>query len=327
MKTSTKKDIEKWIQKHWPVTVKQIKDTFDIFSTMIHRHLISLVEERSIVKMGKAPKVFYMSAITKSSTNNDLDYKDISYLDRYYYNYDSDGTILQWYAGFISRCQDRHLDIQKQFTMYKNIISAIEKSKDKNGLLDWNENISEKLGKIYIDDLRFIDAYQIGHFGRSKLGSTTFYAKQSQNKQLVKQVIESIRTPIQKYIMTHKIDAICYIPPSITRGIQLMHELRKQLKIELPEIKLIKVFPTNIVIPQKSLKSMEQRIKNATNTIFVSPWQKAYKSVLLIDDFMWSWATINFSAKKILDAKLAKRVVAISLLGNIDTKYDVINEV
>lgn len=72
---------------------------------------------------------------------------------------------------------------------------------------------------------------------------------------------------------------------------------------------------------------MEQRIKNAENTIFVSSPQKSYETVLLIDDFVGSGATLNIMAKKLKSMGYAKKIVAISLLGNIDTGYDVINEV
>ena len=89
----------------------------------------------------------------------------------------------------------------------------------------------------------------------------------------------------------------------------------------------MKIFPSEIIIPQKSLKRMDQRIKNAKNTIFVEPNQKSVNTVLFIDDFMWSGATINFCAEKLLESGLAKKVNAISLLWNVDTEYDVINEI
>jgi len=46
--------------------------------------------------------------------------------------------------------------------------------------------------------------------------------------------------------------------------------LQDELKqFNLPFVNIIKYYPNNIPIPQKSLKSREQRIMNARNTIFI----------------------------------------------------------
>lgn len=326
MKTETKSKIIEFIKKNWHVSVKQIKEKFPINTTIIHRHLKSLIDDNILIKIGKTPHVLYMIATSKSDEAL-LGYEDREWLDKNYYNYDSDGRVLDWYEWFVSWCTSRKFDIQDQCNKYKSICSYIKKKKNDIGLINWKKYLTDKLWKIYIDELYFIDPYQIWHFGRSKLWTITFYAKQSQNKDLIKQVLHIIKYPILSYIKQNNIDAVCFVPPSIKRWVQLMAEIKKWLKIEIPELKLIKMFPSGVIIPQKSLKSMEQRKKNAENTIFISPNQKSYNKVLLIDDFMWSWSTINACAKKLIENKLAKKVEAISLLGNVDTEYDVINEI
>ena len=211
--------------------------------------------------------------------------------------------MMKGYEGFIQRCQERRFEIKKQFQMYKSMILSTKKLKDKSGLINGMPYLDKRLGDIYVSDLKFIEAYQIGHFGRSKLGSITYYAKQSQNKSLIDQVVDYIRFPIQSYIQENNIDAICFAPPSISRKIQFISEINKKLHLGLPSLYLEKLFPDGVIIPQKSLKTMEQRIKNATNTIFTKPNQKQFKKVLFIDDFMGSGATINFAAKNLLSKK------------------------
>lgn len=327
--TTTKTSIASWVSANGPVTVKQIKEHFGIFPTMIHRHLNALVAENSIKKIGSSPRVFYVWATENNENESILWHKDREFLDTRYATYDSDGQILAWYEWFLARCKQRWLEPQSQYEKYKSIISYMQKKKDANWLMNWKKYLTEKLWEIYVDALYFIDPYQIGHFGRSKLWTTVFYGKQSQNRSLIKQALHIIKYPILSYIQQNKIDCICFAPPSIKRWVQLMTELKKWLNIDLPEIKLVKMFPSGVVIPQKSLKSMEQRIKNAENTIFISPWQvhQKYKNVLLLDDFMWSGATVNFCAKKIKNAWGAKKFHVICLLGNVDTEYDVINEI
>jgi len=49
----------------------------------------------------------------------------------------------------------------------------------------------------------------------------------------------------------------------------------------------VKYYPNGIAIPQKSLKTREQRIQNAKNTIFINDKKiHKYKKVFLIDDFV-----------------------------------------
>jgi len=326
LEKSTKSKILEFVKQKWAISVKEIKEKFDIYPTIIHRHLKSLLDDNFLTKIGKTPNVLY---IPKSINTTDfvLWYEDMEWLGQNYYNYDSDGKILSGYEWFANRCKSRNFDIAEQYENYKSISSYMKKKKNNIGLIDWKKYLSDRLWEIFVDELYFVDSYQVWHFGRSKLGTITFYAKQSQNKELMRQVINIIKFPILSYIKQNKIDAICFAPPSVKRWVQLMTEIKKWLKIDLPELKLLKMFPNGIIIPQKSLKSMDQRKKNAENTIFFRPNQIPSENLLFVDDFMWSGSTINFCSKKLKDAKLAKKITAICLLGNVDTEYDVINEI
>ncbi|MDP2395835.1 MAG: hypothetical protein Q8S84_04395 [bacterium] len=68
----------------------------------------------------------------------------------------------------------------------------------------------------------------------------------------------------------------------------MLHFLKNELKdLNIPFINVIKYYPNNISIPQKSLKTREQRILNARNTIFVDDRNiNKYSKILLIDDFV-----------------------------------------
>jgi predicted amidophosphoribosyltransferase len=116
----------------------------------------------------------------------------------------------------------------------------------------------------------------------------TFFAKQSQNKDLIMESINEINLKLKCLISKEKFDAIAIIPWSIDRKKQLLQFLKQELKIiNLPFINIIKYYPNNITIPQKSLKIREQRIQNARNTIFIDDENiSKYKKVLLIDDFV-----------------------------------------
>jgi len=78
------------------------------------------------------------------------------------------------------------------------------------------------------------------------------------------------------------------VPWSIDRKNQFLRIFALQLKqLGLPFVKTIKYYPNSIAIPQKTLKTREQRILNARNTIFIDdPNTSDYHKVLLIDDFV-----------------------------------------
>lgn len=89
-------------------------------------------------------------------------------------------------------------------------------------------------------------------------------------------------------IDNYSIDAIALTPPSIkNRRVQVLDVLNTLLlDLPLPRIALIKYFPRIVPIPQKSLKTSQERIRNAQETIFLEAETLQHKTVLLIDDFV-----------------------------------------
>ena len=165
-------------------------------------------------------------------------------------------------------------------------------------------------------------------FWRWKLAEMTFYAKQSQNKKLINESIDEIFMKLECIITKNNFDAIAITPWSILRKNQLLWFLKDRLNsLKLPFVNIIKYYPNNIAIPQKSLKTRNQRILNARNTIFIDDkniWK--YQKVFLIDDFVWSGSTLNETAKK-LKIEWVKEVIWFSFVGNMDLSYEIINEV
>ncbi|USN58808.1 MAG: hypothetical protein H6767_01620 [Candidatus Peribacteria bacterium] len=120
------------------------------------------------------------------------------------------------------------------------------------------------------------------------MAELTFYGKQSQNKYLIAKSIDMIFPKLECLIAGEKFDAIAITPWSIDRKNQLLKILKSKLQIfSLPFVNIVKYYPNKIAIPQKSLKTRQQRIQNARNTIFVDDREvQNYKKVLLIDDFV-----------------------------------------
>ncbi len=104
-----------------------------------------------------------------------------------------------------------------------------------------------------------------------------------------------------------------------------MKILEKKLNLSLPTISIIKV-KTEIMVPQKTLSKIEDRIENAETTIIVDEKRKEFKKVLLLDDAIGSGATLNSIACKIKKQNIANEVIGLAITGSLKG-FDVISEV
>ena len=178
---------------------------------------------------------------------------------------------------------------------------------------------------MYLDRTYYVDFYSIERFGKTKLGQLLLYAKQSQNKELMRAVVREAKPAIEHIIQKHHIDALAFVPPSVKRSIQFMTEFARLLEISLPRVRVTKV-TGDIVVPQKSLSKLSDRIENAANSIFVTE-KNVYRNILIIDDAVGSGATLNETARKIREQKICKgKIFGLAVTGSFKG-FDVINEV
>ena len=152
-----------------------------------------------------------------------------------------------------------------------------------------------------------------------------FLLKQHQNKQQLKSLISLFYRNLEYLLTAFDINTIALIPSSISHKVQILDLVDQLLDPSIPHIPLTKYSSSKILIPQKSLKRPEERIKNAKNTIFIRGEHIDYHTVLLIDDFVGSGATLNETAIKLKTAWV-KKIIGFAFFGNLDLKYEVINE-
>ncbi len=158
-----------------------------------------------------------------------------------------------------------------------------------------------------------------------QISKQLFLAKQHQDKQYFKNLISLFYRNLECLLTTFDIDTIALTPPSISRKVQILDLVDQLLDPSIPRVPLIKYSPSKILIPQKSLKRPEDRIRNAKNTIFIREEAIHYNTVLLIDDFVGSDVTLNETAIKLKTAWV-KKIIGFAFFGNLDLKYEVINE-
>ncbi len=90
-------------------------------------------------------------------------------------------------------------------------------------------------------------------------------------------------------------------------------------------LNLIKLFKEKVVA-QKSLSKKEDRIINTRDIIFVLDKKFSSDTILRIDDAVWSWTTLNETAKKIKQKWFAKKVIWLAIVWSFKW-FEVINEV
>lgn len=314
------------IQKYDSLRPSEIRKILGISTKNTFKHLKKLRENGYITKVGETPSVYYkIKPKGDEWIVKDEDHADKVFLDENYIYVSPSGEIIRGITGFRTWCEKNNFEFRKEVQTYKKAIKKYSKYK-KNNLISSKNTILSSKSKIFLNDIYFSDFYSLDYFGKTKLGQLVYVGKTSQNSDLVNEIVRNIKGSLLKLIASKSIQTICYIPPSVKRKVQFMDLLRNGLEIELNEIKAKKI-PSQNIIPQKTLRRLEDRIQNAKDTIAVSPTQKIIGNVLIIDDATGSGATINETAGKIrkfTDKKI--KIYGYSVVGSFKG-FDIISEV
>ncbi|MBU0706067.1 hypothetical protein KJ657_00480 [Patescibacteria group bacterium] len=327
MTTDTAEKIIKYIGEKGQTTAKDLKNYLGISSQALFKQFAKLLENKKIYKVGRPPKVFYYlnKALPKANIEiEDIDEKTRKILEDSFLNITPKGERKQGVEGFALWCQKTRQPLEKTAREY---VSTLEKYNafKKNGVIDGIKKFRSSFPQVFLDHIFYLDFYSIERFGKTKLGQMLLYAKQSQNKVLIKELISDIEPQIQLLIKEYDIDAVGFIPPTVKREIQFMKELENNSLLSIPKIKIVKV-KTEIAVPQKTLSKIEDRIENARSTIIVDENQK-YKNILLVDDAVGSGATLNETASQIKDKDICRgKIIGLAITGSFKG-FDVISEV
>jgi len=335
MWNDTQKSIIDYIkQVDRPVTPNELFEKLKKSRVTIQANLKILLKEGFMQKQGASPRVFYVFANQeKDTTETHEDFfenpenknlKDL--IEENFLLLTSDGQEILGIKGFIVWCKERNYDVVIKATEYKKYFDEYYSFKI-NGLIDATSKIKSSFNtdKTYLDNLYYLYPYSFPVFGKTKIAEWLFHAKQTQNKKLMERIFDIILSEIKRIILDKKPEAISFVPPTVPREVQFMKELEKRLNLNLPIIKIEKI-KTPILIQQKSLKEISDRVKNAENTMVVRSENMNYKKVLIIDDFTGSGSTLNVLAGKMKRQKIAQGVMGLTITGSMKG-FDVIREV
>ena len=324
-----KHKIEKALQEKGDLSVKELVDLLHVSKQGIHIALNQLLDEDAILKFGRTPKTIYR--INKVDTPIAPDFSSINnevknYLDRNFLLITEIGKMLQGIDGFNHWCNQRKLPLEKTLNEFVTTRKKYDGYYNAKGIIDGKEKLKNTKGydEIHLDEIYYLDFYAMERFGKTRLGTLLHYAKQGQNKFLMKILLEEIKPKVTAMANTGKFDAVGFVPPTIRREVQIMKYLETHLKINLPKINIQKISGI-IPVPQKSLNKIEERINNAENTFAVNETVK-YNHLLLIDDAVGSGATMNQVAGKIKQKEIAKKITGLAVVGSFKG-FDVVTDV
>lgn len=322
----TREKLFKLFSQNSQITISEMVDGLKVSRQYIHRLLNELNDEGLIQSMGTPPRVYYqLKQEQKSTHTNALTFENELFLKQHFILVDPLGNLLEGYAAMKYWCEKQSLKLDKTIFEYIETRKKYLAFYDENHLINGTDKLKNTKGieRVGVDQLFYLDFYAIERFGKTRLGTLMHYAKQGQNKVLMKKIVEEIQHRVFSLVEEKNIDAIVFVPPTIDRKIQIMSVLEKLLNIDRPVVKVQKI-KSQIIIPQKALSKIFERIANAKNTFYV-PEQKAYNRVLIIDDAIGSGATINEIAFKLREKNIAQEIIGLAITGSFKG-FDVISE-
>jgi hypothetical protein len=322
-----KKQILEILQQYGEMSVAQMMSEFDVSRQYLHRQLHALLESGQIEKLGSAPRTFYRIKVEKKSVAPIGIHQDkLDFLNHYFIFITEVGERLQGLNAMTVWCERHKLPVAKTIDEFITTRKKYLEYENKYGLISGLQKIQSTKGFDFIgvDELYYSDFYAIERFGKTKLGVLLHIAKQTQNINLIREIVIHVKSSIEKLIQVDGITAVGFIPPSIKREIQFMQVFKDSLNLPLPHIDLVKA-KGEIIIPQKSISKLEERIENARTTIMIND-KRHFQHVLLIDDAVGSGASINETALKLKSRKLAKKVTGYAITGSFKG-FDVLQEV
>ncbi len=329
MKTSEK--ILHYIKAHNQASGKELVDYLsDITPRAVRKQLKNLLDLGQLRKVGKPPKVFYLlnQTSTKTATTSAkatiIDSVTKSKIDKRYLYISPQGEKKAGWEGFVLWCEKTNQDPTKTVLEYIQTLAKYD-AFSKNGYIDGMSKLCQTFDNVYLDKLFYLDFYSIERFGKTKLGQMLLYAKQSQDKKLIKSLIDEIQPKIQSLLVKYAIDGVVFVPPTVKREVQFMKELESRLRLPVAKLVVTKV-KTDIQVPQKTLTKLVDRVENARHTIVVED-NKTYRNILLLDDAVGSGATLNETAAQIKRKRLCKgKIIGLAITGSFKG-FDVISEI
>lgn len=183
--------------------------------------------------------------------------------------------------------------------------------------------------EVYIDTLYYygfdkIDQHETSAYMQMK--QVKAYQEESDMKRLYEKSFEYI----QKLLDHKHIDTIAVIPNNVSRQRSFNEYIYHRVTQGFPILNSLEFIKNNYPgkQPQKTIRDICKRLENAENLFDI--WKKPDTPpthILLIDDVVWSWATMNMMSKKIKHIYPDVHITWFAILWSYRKGFDIVNEV
>lgn len=309
-------------------TISEIALAWGVSVASAKKYIKKFVDDDILKKNGLPPKEIIYTLIIENKYNFTKEQEKI--IDKYYSYTTPDGQLLDGVSGFVYWAENRsgRKDVEKLAGEYIEMREKYFGKKKSILMIDASDKLEHVFGEgVYIKKLFHRDFDALPVFGKTNLSQMVRTAKSGRtNTVLMNGIVNKMQDSISEIIQKYEIDCVGFIPPTVARKMQLMTFINK--KLDISGCKKINISKVQNLIPvqQKSLKKIEDRILNARKTIQVDSGE-ACRNVLLIDDVTGSGATLNQTAKKIMEKNNAQNVYAFTITGSAKSGvFDVISE-
>jgi len=311
--------------------VDELWRSLGVSRTTIHKSLKVLLRDGKIARVGRAPLVFYVyinGDIQVNKPKEELPAKISKILEDTYLYVTPLGEVLSGEVGFSRWVEDIKQTNQYNFLVreYVKTRSEADSYRNRYGYINATSRIKGIYSDLKLERVYYLDFYSLPKYGKTRLGQLVLFAKQAQKFSLIDEIVPILKTAAMNIIKRKRIDAVSFIPPTVPRKVQLQKELEKRLDLKLPVVELKKAYLGDIPVAQKTLSKLEERVKNASGSIYLKDINKKYRNILLIDDEVGSGATFQETARKMLDTGVAKKVFGLAIVGSYKG-FDVIKEI
>lgn len=329
MRTDTRDRIQRYVEDKGRARPNDLVRKFGISQSMVQRHVKRLVSEGKLLRAGEPPMVFYVPKKKLVSVPEvRLEDELVGFLEKRYLYVSPEGELLHGVSGFwqwvmSTKQEGRFKQLAKR---YRQIRQEADKSVTGGGWIEATRKLKSTYDEVYMERLLYRDFYSLPEFGKTRLGSLVLHAKVSQDKGLIGVVVGEIEEVVGRIVEEYEVEAVGFVPHSVPRRVSFLKEVKRGLGVNLPELVIVKAYTGDVMVAQKSLGKLGERVQNARETMFFRDVEVDYDRVLLIDDAVGSGATMNELAKKLRLELGVKQVIGFAVVGSIKG-FEVIREI
>jgi len=254
------------------------------------------------------------SKISKEVKKNyNLDFTNDELINKYFYKKSNLWVEFIWLDWFN---EQKYTKNEEENLIDEFKILEILKYKNEFWLIDLTKKLKDKFrDEKYLDKLYIIEPYTFSSIWKTKYGYDMHKAKWDSDLKVIKDFAKNL---YQKYLLLNKVynfDYIWFIPPTLTwRKIQIMDFIRDYFLFKQDHISILNISKVPWTPTQKSLTKFQDRLENAKNSFYI--WEKNQNlwNILLIDDAVWSWTTLNFVAENLRKNNKTNIIIWLSVI-------------